>query len=96
MRRVIGTAIVLGFMASVMGVLLQGASASGLSLWGSLKGAVIEGTLEGRFGRVWGLRALDWVLLGVALLVGTFFGAGRAGPPSRPRARPARLQVVGV
>ena len=39
---------------SVLGVLLQGASAAGVSLWSSLKGTVLEDTLESRFGKVWG------------------------------------------
>ena len=49
-------------------MLLQGASAAGVSLWASLKGSIIENTLESRFGEVWGLRAIDWVLLGALLL----------------------------
>ena len=53
---------------SVLGVLLQGASAAGVSLWASLKGAVIDSTLESRFGEVWGARAIDWILLGALLL----------------------------
>ena len=40
----------LGVVVSVLGVLLQGASAAGVSLWNSLKGAIIEYTLESRFG----------------------------------------------
>ena len=35
---------------SVLGILLQGASAAGVSLWASLKSAVIDNTLESRFG----------------------------------------------
>ena len=48
----------------MLGILLQGASAAGVSLWSSLKGTVIEDTLESRFGEVWGLRAIDWLALG--------------------------------
>lgn len=99
-RRLIGAAIVLGILVSVIGVLLQGASASGLSLWGSLKGPVIEGTLEGRFGEVWGLRAIDWVLMGTALLAGTAFGRGLSGVTrpaagvSQPVARSGRVTLA--
>ncbi len=67
-------AIVLGVVVSVLGVLLQGASAAGVSLWGSLKGSVIDSTLESRFGAVWGLRAIDWVLLGALLLAARVMG----------------------
>ncbi len=61
-------AIALGVIVSVLGVLLQGASAAGLSLWGSLKGSVIASTLETRFGEVWGARAIVWLALGLLLL----------------------------
>jgi copper transport protein len=61
-------AIVLGVLVSLVGVLLQGASAAGVSLWSSLKGSVIENTLESRFGKVWVLRAVDWILLAGLLL----------------------------
>jgi copper transport protein len=47
---------------------LQGASAAGVSLWSSLKGAVIEDTLDSRFGTVWAARAADWLLIGGLLL----------------------------
>ena len=58
----------LGLAVSVLGILLQGASAAGVSLWSSLKGAVIENTLHSRFGEVWGARAIDWLALGLLLL----------------------------
>ena len=47
-----------------------------------MKGSIVENTLESRFGKVWGLRALDWLLLGGLLL------AARAiGRDAIPRAR---------
>jgi copper transport protein len=61
-------AVLIGLLASVLGVLLQGASASGMSLWASLKGTVVRDTLESRFGIVWALRALDWLAIGGLLL----------------------------
>ena len=44
--RLFAVAIVLGVIVSVLGVLLQGASAAGVSLWSSLKSSIIEDTLE--------------------------------------------------
>jgi copper transport protein len=64
LERLLVVAIVLGVAVSALGVLLQGASAAGVSLWASLKGAIIDNTLHSRFGEVWGLRAIDWALLG--------------------------------
>ncbi len=72
--RLFAVAIVLGVVVSVLGVLLQGASAAGVSLWASLKGSIIENTLESRFGMVWGLRAIDWLLLGAVLVVARAMG----------------------
>jgi copper transport protein len=66
--RLLTIAVVGGLVVSVLGVLLQGASAAGVSLWGSLKGAIVENTLESRFGEVWGTRAIDWLLIGALLL----------------------------
>jgi copper transport protein len=71
--------IVLGVLVSLLGIMLQGASAAGVSLWHSLKGAVVRDTLESRFGTVWGLRALDWLALGGVLLA----ARARRSPPIR-------------
>jgi copper transport protein len=68
LRRLFAIAIVLGAIVSVLGVLLQGASAAGVSLWSSLRSTIVESTLESRFGTVWGVRAIDWMLLGALLL----------------------------
>ncbi len=67
--RLFTVAIVLGMLVSVLGVLLQGATAAGVSLWSALKSTVIENTLHSRFGEVWGGRAIVWVLLGGLLLM---------------------------
>jgi copper transport protein len=72
--RLFAAAIVLGVVVSVLGVLLQGASAAGVSLWDSLKSSIFESTLESRFGKVWGLRLIDWLLLGAVLLAARAMG----------------------
>lgn len=69
MQRLLAGAVVLGVTVSVLGVLLQGASAAGVSLWSSLQSTILKDTLESRFGEVWGLRAIDWLLLGGLLLL---------------------------
>lgn len=99
LRRILALAVLLGVVVSVLGVLLQGASAAGVSMWSSLKGPILENTLESRFGQVWGLRAIDWLLLGGLLLLGRALGRdvvptlrsdgldadGRALIPTAPR-----------
>ncbi len=72
--RLLAVAIALGVIVSVLGVLLQGASAAGVSLWSSLKGSIVENTLDSRFGEVWGFRAIDWILLGALLLASRAIG----------------------
>ena len=88
LHRLLTVAVVLGMVVSVLGILLQGASAAGVSLWSSLKGTVIENTLNSRFGEVWGARAIDWQALGVAL---AFWRRGERSP-SPPDHRPARTR----
>ena len=78
MRQLLIGAVVLGVLVSLLGVLLQGASAAGVSLWASLKRGILQDTLESRFGEVWGLRAIDWLALG-ALLIGASATRRRGG-----------------
>ena len=85
-RRLLIAAAVLGFLVSVLGILLQGASAAGVSLWSSLKGTVIENTMESRFGKVWGARAVDWVAIGALVLIGVVL-ARRAADRASAQAR---------
>jgi copper transport protein len=65
----LGLAVAAGIVVSLLGILLQGASAAGVSLWASLKASILEDTLDSRFGTVWILRAVDWVALGALLAV---------------------------
>jgi copper transport protein len=75
-ERLLLSAVALGILASLLGFLLQGASASGISLWASLKGTVLNGTLHSRFGEVWGARAIDWLLIGALILAARGLGRG--------------------
>ncbi len=81
--RLLLAAAVLGALVSALGVLLQGASAAGVSLWSSLKRELVESTLESRFGWVWGVRALVWLALGLALILSRRRNAGAlsSAPP---------------
>jgi copper transport protein len=78
MGRLFAVAVVLGLAVSVLGVLLQGASAAGVSLWSGLRWPIVDDTLGSRFGWVWGLRAVDWVLLGVLLFAVRMINRRRA------------------
>jgi copper transport protein len=109
LRALIAFAVGLGLSTSVLGVLLQGASAAGVSLWASLKNTIIDNTLHGRFGEVWGLRAIDWALLAALLLTGRALrrevvpeltpaphAAGRPALTPRPPRLVIALLAVGV
>jgi len=107
LRQLLALAVLLGVIVSVLGILLQGANAAGVSLWSSLKSSVIDNTIESRFGEVWGLRAVDWALLG-ALLAGSraigrdvipvLGSAGQDGETPQPVTRPPRaiLALLGI
>ena len=66
--RLLAGTVIAGALASALGVLLQGASAAGVSLWSALKAPILESTLESRFGWVWAVRAVVWLALGLILL----------------------------
>ncbi|HUA73881.1 MAG TPA: CopD family protein [Solirubrobacteraceae bacterium] len=97
LEKLLVLAVALGASVSALGVLLQGASAAGVSLWSSLKGSVVQDTLESRFGWVWAARAAVWLVLGAILLIsrGHWRGLTRthgdpAGPSDPAGAAPAR------
>jgi copper transport protein len=81
LKLLFAVAILLGIAVGVLGILLQGASAAGVSLWASAKGSIVDNTLESRFGEVWAARTLVWVALGGVLVV------------SRSRRCPARACI---
>ena len=94
MRMILIAAVLLGVLVSVLGILLQGASAAGVSLWASLKSTILENTLESRFGKVWGLRAVDWVALGC--LLGLVFLRSPQTPSATVRPSRRLLAPIGI
>ncbi|HEX4837976.1 MAG TPA: CopD family protein [Solirubrobacteraceae bacterium] len=88
-------AVVLGIAAGVLGILLQGASAAGVSLWASLKGAIVNDTLGSRFGTVWGVRTIVWTLLG-GVLIAARMARREAIPVLEPAAPGASGTALGA
>jgi len=88
-RRVMLLAVVAGVLSSAAGIVLQGATAAGVSFWSALDSTIIEEVLDTRFGTVWGIRALVWLGFG-ALLLGTLSAA------RRPVLRPASVGATGL
>jgi copper transport protein len=88
-RRMLGVAVALGVLAGAAGIVLQGATAGGTSFWSALDPGVVREVLGTRFGRVWGLRVVDWLVLGTVLAAG-------AGTRTIPVLRPAAVGATGV
>jgi copper transport protein len=95
-ERLLVIAIGLGILTGELGILLEGASAAGVSLWSSLHTDIIRSVLHSRFGWVWGSRTLVWIVLGLALAttagarrVREARGARVADPP------PLALRLIG-
>lgn len=88
-RRLLWLAVCLGVVSGAVGIVLQGATASGTSFWSALDASVVREVLGTRFGTVWGLRVIAWVLLGGVLIAG-------AGTRTVAVLRPAAVGAAGV
>jgi len=66
-RRIGIAAAVAGLLAGLAGIVLQGATAAGVSAWSALDPGVLGDVLETRFGRVWLLRDVAFAVLGILL-----------------------------
>jgi copper transport protein len=66
LRRLLLGAAALGVASAIAGIVLQGATAAATDAWSAIDPSVIADVLGTRFGHVWGLRVLAFVVLGVA------------------------------
>ena len=82
-------AVGVGVLASALGIVLQGATGAGISFWAALDATVIREVLHTRFGTVWGLRLLDWLVLGAVVAM-----LGRTS--TAPVLRPASVGASGL
>ena len=84
-RRALLAAAAAGLAASVLGIVLQAATAAGTTFWSALgEASEVLGT---RFGTVWGIGALAWVAVGALALP-------RAGPRAAALALPLLWLVL--
>jgi copper transport protein len=65
---ILTAALATGVVTSLLGIVFQGAVAGGTSLWSAFDPSTIEAVLDTRFGTVWALRALLWIVLGLVVL----------------------------
>ena len=82
-------AVLAGVLSGMAGIVLQGATAAGVSFWSALDSQVIGDVLDTRFGTVWGIRVLVWLGLGVVLL-------GALSTRRWPVLRPASVGATGL
>lgn len=84
-------ASIAGAVSAAAGVVLESASAAGVSGWSALRWKLVHEELGTHFGTVWGIAVLAWVLSAAIVVV--------VGLPSRQRApvlRPAELGATGL
>ena len=98
-------AVGLGVLTSLLGIALQGANAAGIGLWAALDPDVLSDVLATRFGTVWGLKLLAWLLLGAALTAALTrdripvlrpASLGATGLAAGPRAAPLALALLAL
>ncbi|MCW3040480.1 MAG: copper resistance protein CopC [Solirubrobacterales bacterium] len=67
-RRVLLLTVCAGISSALLGLVFEGATAAGTTFWDALHPTILRDLLSTRFGTVWGLKGLVWLVLG-ALLV---------------------------
>lgn len=90
LRALLLGAAAVGALSAAAGVVLEGAEAAGISGFDALRARIVRETLGTRFGTVWGIGVLAWLLLGALGWIAL-----------RPRAaaaalRPARVGASGL
>jgi copper transport protein len=86
-RLLLGVAAGAGAVSAVAGILLEGAQGEGTALWSAVRGDVVRDVLSTRFGTVWALAVLAWLLVGAWTL---------ARPAAVPALRPAAVGATGL
>jgi copper transport protein len=100
LRRVALLAAALGAVSAAAGVVLEGAEAAGISGFSALKETIVRETLETKFGTIWGLAVLAWIVFGLmaALLLrpsnGRSLGWSRILPVAVPLAFVAMVPAL--
>ena len=89
--RLIVVACAVGAISAAAAVVLEAASAAGISGWSALKAGIVREELSTRFGTVWGLAVIAWVL---ATAVAAVWLSPRRSPV--PVLRTAELGATGV
>ena len=89
MRTLLLIAAAIGVVSGAAGVVLQGATAAGVSFWSALKSDIVQDVLGTRWGGIWGIRVLVWFAFGTVLVAAL-------APSRRPVLRPAEVGATGL
>ena len=87
LRKLLGVAALAGALSAAAAVVLQGAVASASSFWSALSPDTVREILETRFGTVWGLGAVAWVIVGGLVITRV---------AAVPQLRPASVGATGL
>ncbi len=69
-RRTLLIVAAAGGVLTLLGLVFEGATASGGTFWQALQASTVRDVLATRFGTVWQLKGLGWVLVAAVLLAG--------------------------
>jgi copper transport protein len=86
-RLLLAASALVGAVAAVLGLLLQGAEGTGDPLWSSISGSVLSDVLSTRFGVVWTGALVAWICVGGCVL---------SRPATLPTLRPASVGATGL
>lgn len=89
LRRIVLGAVVAGVLATALAIVLEGATALGVSFWAALDRDVLDAVADTRVVRWWGVRLLVWLVVGAIVLV-------TLHPRRAPLLRPAALGADGT
>ena len=87
LRTLLGVAALAGALSAAAAVVLQGAVASASSFWSALSPDTVREILDTRFGTVWGLGAVAWVIVGGLVITRV---------ATVPQLRPASVGATGL
>jgi copper transport protein len=88
LRRVLWIAAGIGLVATAAQIVLEGAEAAGISGFSAITRTIVEETLETRFGTVWGLAFLAWLVIAAMTgLMGSFLNEQQGGSSRSPSVR---------
>lgn len=89
--RVLGTTALVGAVSALVAIVLEGATAGGVTAWSALRANVLQDVVQTRFGAIWEIGLLAWMAVGAGVLL-----LAAANPARLPVLRHAYLGPIGL